>query len=499
MSTQIVRNSLLKSSISIKSIRDSVGSFSVGFMRAQNTSSEIVQETNEINNFKRSLISKDDSYFRKRQENIKRKQREDEIESSTVGGAIKKQGSITSTSTRGFLGRILDFLGVVLVGWIVTTLPRFNKSVGSFITRIKTTVGVLNRFIENVSNNLLGFRNNLEKSQEQLQTIKLDEDEKELRSGFEETEDAFRNMNRTLFQQFNLFNDPKSIGVQKNSWDEIENMPLSNLKSFFNSILSAAGISLPDDISEDDDMENINPKPTLDRETGDIDERTPSKQNRDEVVSGTTIDNTTDTTNDKGSDVRVDEEKELKQSNFEMFMKGTSKVKNDGLAYLHKDEAVIPAESVKTYGVDFIEKIIANKEQDNSTKIKTANQLLEKLSAQYKEENMGVITTDQYDKIKEETVGRLKRELKKADISNILNVPDSILRKKELVANKITSGRKKPTLMILGNTSSQSKSQSSPQITPSSPSRSSSSSGINISKSTRSLTNKLQDLELAYC
>ena len=115
MSTQIVRNSLLKSSISIKSIRDSVGSFSVGFMRAQNTSSEIVQETNEINNFKRSLISKDDSYFRKRQENIKRKQREDEIESSTVGGAIKKQGSITSTSTRGFLGRILDFLGVVLV------------------------------------------------------------------------------------------------------------------------------------------------------------------------------------------------------------------------------------------------------------------------------------------------------------------------------------------------------------------------------------------------
>ena len=125
--------------------------------------------------------------------------------------------------------------------------------------------------------------------------------------------------------------------------------------------------------------------------------------------------------------------------------------------------------------------------------------MLEKLSAQYKEENMGVITTDQYDKIKEETVGRLKRELKKADISNILNVPDSILRKKELVANKITSGRKKPTLMILGNTSSQSKSQSSPQITPSSPSRSSSSSGINISKSTRSLTNKLQDLELAYC
>ncbi len=73
MSIKIVRNSLLKSSISIGSIRKSVTSFTEGMKGAQKKASEIVEQTGEDNKFLRSLISKDKSFFRKRRESVRRK------------------------------------------------------------------------------------------------------------------------------------------------------------------------------------------------------------------------------------------------------------------------------------------------------------------------------------------------------------------------------------------------------------------------------------------
>ena len=130
MSNAIVKNSLLRSSINIKNISRSVSSFSTGFIKAQGIATSIQKQTEEDSQYKSTLIRSDDSYFRKRQENIKRKDREDEIEASTVGGAIRRTGSVASKSTRGFLGRILDTIGVLFVGWMLTTLPALNKSIG---------------------------------------------------------------------------------------------------------------------------------------------------------------------------------------------------------------------------------------------------------------------------------------------------------------------------------------------------------------------------------
>ena len=109
MSIRDRRNSVLKSSISINAIGDSITNFGKGVAKSIKTANEIVKQTNKGNVFKRTLIGKDNSYFRKRQENIRRKDREDEIESSTVQGVTKKQGNVVSSRTIGFLGRIPSF------------------------------------------------------------------------------------------------------------------------------------------------------------------------------------------------------------------------------------------------------------------------------------------------------------------------------------------------------------------------------------------------------
>ena len=56
---RIVNNSLLKSSISIKSIQNSVTKFSAGILRARSSAGEIAEITNENNKFKQILIGRD--------------------------------------------------------------------------------------------------------------------------------------------------------------------------------------------------------------------------------------------------------------------------------------------------------------------------------------------------------------------------------------------------------------------------------------------------------
>ena len=150
MSLQARRNSLFKSSISIKSIGDSVQKFSKSLKGARKNADESIKTIRQSNIFKKGLIRNDDLYFRKRQENIKRKDREDELEASSVQGAPKTQGNILTKSTRGFLGRMLDFVGVLLIGWAIQNLPRIISGINGLIKRISSVTGILSLFVEGI-------------------------------------------------------------------------------------------------------------------------------------------------------------------------------------------------------------------------------------------------------------------------------------------------------------------------------------------------------------
>ena len=65
------RNSLISSSNSINSIRDSVSNFSKGLGRTSSLASGIIDQTRKTNIFTSRLIRKDDEYFNKRRENSK--------------------------------------------------------------------------------------------------------------------------------------------------------------------------------------------------------------------------------------------------------------------------------------------------------------------------------------------------------------------------------------------------------------------------------------------
>ena len=144
------RKSLLRSSISINSIRRTATQFTKSLQRTNNIARDIVKSTKQRNLFERNTIAKDNEYFRKRRENIRRKQREDELEASSITGVTKREGTLTSKSTKGFLGRILDFFGIILIGWFVNRLPGILKAIGNVINLIKKATGFLTGFIDGV-------------------------------------------------------------------------------------------------------------------------------------------------------------------------------------------------------------------------------------------------------------------------------------------------------------------------------------------------------------
>ena len=64
------RKSLLRSSISINSIRRTATQFTKSLQRTNNIARDIVKSTKQRNLFERNTIAKDNEYFRKRRENI---------------------------------------------------------------------------------------------------------------------------------------------------------------------------------------------------------------------------------------------------------------------------------------------------------------------------------------------------------------------------------------------------------------------------------------------
>ena len=218
MSIRARRNSLLKSSISINTIRDSVNSFNDGLVKANNTASEIVQKTNDNNNFKRSLIGKDNEFFRRRRENVQRKAREDELEAASVQGVAARQGTVSSRSTKGFLGRIIDFFGIVLIGWFVTQLPRILEGIQKLIQRISKAVNILTGFISGIQDFLTNFGAGISNLKGQMFNFDFGQQQAEAQDNLEKAEGGVNRLRREFFTAASLYKEPANFGL--NSFDE---------------------------------------------------------------------------------------------------------------------------------------------------------------------------------------------------------------------------------------------------------------------------------------
>ena len=211
MSVADRRNSLRKSSIGIDSIRKSVTSLGEGLVAIGNKSRELLKQTRQTNQFKSKLIRQDGEFFRKRREGVLRKQREDELEASTITGVTKRQGSLVQKSTRGFLGRILDFVGILIIGWAVTNLPRIIAAFQKLFGFIKRVVGVLGAFVEGLKNFFMGIGTGIDNFLNVFNRFNFREDDKKIKDTFEESNNNLTKLNKDFKESVEQFAKDKDI------------------------------------------------------------------------------------------------------------------------------------------------------------------------------------------------------------------------------------------------------------------------------------------------
>ena len=163
-----ITQSLLKNSNSIGGIQDTITSFGQSLRAANNTSSVIIREFTKSNRSKKRAMLKQREIFGKRRAAVQRREQEDLVESGKVGGIFRRSAKVIGSSTKGFLGRIMDFVGTILVGWMVTNLPIIIENVQKLMERIQTTLGALTGWYDGITRFFTGFTGELDSTDQRI-------------------------------------------------------------------------------------------------------------------------------------------------------------------------------------------------------------------------------------------------------------------------------------------------------------------------------------------
>ena len=205
-----IKTSLLKNSDSIEGIQSSINAFGASLRAANSTSSTIIRNLNDGNKLKKDAILRRRQLFGKRREAVRRREQEDLIEAGRVPGILRRTSKVIGSSTKGFLGRIMDFLGTILVGWMVTNLPVIIDAVQDLTGRIQQAAGVLKNWFEGIQNFFVGFTSNLGDIATRLMSFDffaqkglVDKEQGKVTNGVRRFEQDFRRMIQD-FQSFNL-------------------------------------------------------------------------------------------------------------------------------------------------------------------------------------------------------------------------------------------------------------------------------------------------------
>lgn len=207
MSISVVRKTLLTSGISLKTINSTVTDFSSSIIESNNLASSMVKRTRDDNKFLRKVISDEESFFVKRRESVIRKEREGIIEAGKVGGAIRYGGKVTTDSTKGFLGRMLDFTAVLLTGWLIRNGKQIDDGSGELSDNISELSNTARNYTDSQLGNFTTFGENLKTIEQQTRGLEFTEEDSEAQKNQQEISDStssiFSNIQSSLDQLYN--------------------------------------------------------------------------------------------------------------------------------------------------------------------------------------------------------------------------------------------------------------------------------------------------------
>ena len=261
------------SSLNLSKVNKAVTGITETVRKSKLLIDDISEKVGKTNERIKTKISDSAKLFQRRQQAVRRKVREDLIEASGIGGAMRRVNKIVSTSTRGFLGRILDFVGTILVGWAIVNIPKIVKLAENLFKRLQKFFKIVTGFTDNLVEYFTKFTSGLSEigsslSQIDLQIIgdqmtnivtRLQKSFKRMEDGFIREVLGFSKMSdKDLIQNFGTDVDEEvKREVEKNVDEQIDEDIFEKLPKNIQEAIKLK-MSLEDDLKLDEiDLETV--------------------------------------------------------------------------------------------------------------------------------------------------------------------------------------------------------------------------------------------------
>ena len=190
-------------SIKLDSINKTVSGITEAVKKANLIASDIGKKVREANVRLRERISNANKDYQKRLDSSRKKQREELIEALGIGGAMRRTGQVIKNTAKGFLGRIMEFVSVVLIGWAVMNIPKIIKGAQLLIGRLRKFFEVGEKIVKDLTEFLTNFGTELNQIFSNLLGFDFSQLQDRISSIMTKLQNDFRTLERGLIRDVN--------------------------------------------------------------------------------------------------------------------------------------------------------------------------------------------------------------------------------------------------------------------------------------------------------
>lgn len=165
--------------------------------------------------FKKQSIAKRQNIYQKRLDGIRRKDQKDLFEASRSTGAIQRVGRVATGSTKGFLGRILDSISTLLVGWTIINLPKIITLADTLGKRIGSMTGILSSFMNSTFAILQEFGTVTSALIRSLSAFDFSDMGRQIDSSMARVKNAFSQMEIDFFTAITMLTEPIDFEIDE--------------------------------------------------------------------------------------------------------------------------------------------------------------------------------------------------------------------------------------------------------------------------------------------
>jgi len=159
---------------------------------------------------KKEAIQGDKKSYQRKNEFLRRKEKEDMIEAKEI---ITKPIKVIGNAARGFLERLLDFIGALLLGWLTYNLPTILTMAREFIARIQRMVDLLKAFVGNIFNIVTGFGNVLGSIFQNVISFDFFDTSNRVKNSLDDLGNNFDEMGKQFEEGMRLLTTPLNEGL----------------------------------------------------------------------------------------------------------------------------------------------------------------------------------------------------------------------------------------------------------------------------------------------